>query len=79
MRRIVIAVLAFGLCGCASTSTELGPISAAPICPPVKAYSKAEEAALAKAVAALDSRNPLIGAMLDYGRLRAAARACAKA
>ena len=75
MRRIVIAVLAFGLCGCAST--EPAATSAA-ICPPVKAYSKAEEAALAKAVAALDSRNALIGAMLDYGRLRAAARACAK-
>jgi len=77
MRRIVIAVLAFGLCGCAST--EPGATSAAAICPPVKAYAKAEQAALAEAIAALSPSNPLIGAMLDYGRLRAAARACAKA
>jgi hypothetical protein len=49
-----------------------------PICPPVKIYAKAQESALANAIAALPADSPLIGAMLDYARLRAAARACAK-
>lgn len=72
--RIGLAVsLGLLLCACASEPAAQPVL----LCPPVKTYTKAEEAALADAVGALRAGNPLIGAMLDYGRLRAAARACA--
>ncbi|HUJ48059.1 MAG TPA: hypothetical protein VLV55_13075 [Rhizomicrobium sp.] len=72
--RIGLAVaLALLLSACASEPAAQ-PVS---VCPPVAAYTKADEVALADAVSALPPDNPLIGAMLDYGRLRAAALACA--
>jgi hypothetical protein len=72
MRALLITASVLLLAGCAAMP------AAAPVaqCPPVKVYSQAEQDALATAVAALPPENPLIGAMLDYGRLRAAARAC---
>jgi hypothetical protein len=73
MRAIVFAASAFLLTACAGT-----PVAAPPACPPVKTYSQADQNALAAAVTALPPDNPLIGVMLDYGRLRAAARVCAK-
>lgn len=65
------AALLFG--GCATHP------AAVPACPPVKAYSAAQEKALGAAVAALPPDSPLVGAMADYGAERAALRACAKA
>lgn len=75
MHAIVLAVSALLLAGCATTPSA----TPASVCPPVKTYTQTEQDALAAAVAALPAGNPLTGAMLDYGRLRAAARACAKA
>jgi hypothetical protein len=72
MRAILFATSALLLAGCTTAQPS------APECPPVKIYSQTEQNALAVAVAGLPPDNPLIGAMLDYGRLRAAASACAK-
>lgn len=49
------------------------------VCPPVKAYTRAQQAALAQAMATIPDGGPLALAMLDYEQLRDAARACAGA
>lgn len=46
------------------------------VCPPLKAYGLDQEKALAQALAAVPAGSPLVGAMADYGALRAAVRAC---
>lgn len=66
MRAIVFAAAALMLASCATAPPDAPP----PACPPVKAYSQSEQNALAVAIAALPPDNPLIGATLDYGRLR---------
>ena len=73
MRMLLFAASALLLIGCATPAAA--PTS---VCPPVKVYSRSQQDALAAAVASLPPDSPLIAAMLDYGRLRAAARACAK-
>lgn len=67
----------------ALAAATLGACAAAPaarldgvVCVPAKAYTPAEEKALAAAIAALPANSPLGGAMVDYGHMRAAARAC---
>lgn len=46
------------------------------VCPPLKTYTADQEKALAVALAALPAGSPLVGAMADYGALRATVRAC---
>lgn len=46
------------------------------VCPSVKIYSAADQAALAGALAALPPTSPLVGAMVDYKNLRDRLRAC---
>jgi hypothetical protein len=48
-------------------------------CPPIAAYTLAQEQALAASVSALKPDDPLVGAMADYLALRKSARACAGA
>lgn len=47
------------------------------VCPPIKAYTKAEEQAVAASLASLPAGSPIAAFIADYGALRAAARACA--
>lgn len=80
MSRLAAPALAFlVLSGCASgdaSSSNPPPVSMAPVCPAVKTYTLDEQKALAKAVAALPADSPIIGALGDYSRMRAASRAC---
>lgn len=46
------------------------------VCPPIPTYTPTQERALGAAVAALPATSPLVGAMADYGAVRAAVRAC---
>lgn len=48
-------------------------------CPPVAAYTLAQEQSLAGAVRSLPADSPLVGAMADYLALRKSARACSGA
>lgn len=78
MRAVLLCLL---LAGCASAPV----ISARPapevvvktVCPPIRSYSPDQQKALGAAVAALPADSPLVGAMADYGAIRAAVRACA--
>lgn len=45
-------------------------------CLPMRAYTPAQEAAIGDALAQLAPGNPLLGAMDDYAKLRAANAAC---
>jgi hypothetical protein len=82
MLRLAAPVLAFlVLSGCASggsSSPNPPPVSLTPVCPAVKTYTPDEQKALAKAVAVLPADSPIIGALGDYSRMRAASRACGK-
>jgi hypothetical protein len=48
-------------------------------CLPMKTYTAAQEAAMSRALLRLAPDDPLVGAIADYGQLRAANRACASA
>lgn len=63
--------------GCTTTPKPIAAPPVAVACIPVAEYTPEQEKALAAALEALPATNPLVGAMIDYGRLRAAARACA--
>ncbi|HUO22684.1 MAG TPA: hypothetical protein VMU59_09240 [Caulobacteraceae bacterium] len=67
----------------AATTALLAGCTTLPVavaeCPAIKTYTPAQDAALADALAALPDGSPLAGAMIDYGQLRAEARACAAA
>lgn len=79
MRSAIIACLF--LAACASTPAT---ISAKPepvtivktVCPPIRTYTADEQKALASAIGTLPDGSPLVGAMLDYGALRKAIKAC---
>uniref|UniRef100_UPI00356890C4 hypothetical protein n=1 Tax=Roseovarius sp. TaxID=1486281 RepID=UPI00356890C4 len=58
--------------GCAGVSSDARPSA----CPPVVAYSPAEQARVAEEVAALPERAAIIGWLADYAVLRDQARAC---
>lgn len=67
--------------GAAAASATLQACAASPVqistqCPPLATYTPAQQQALAAAVQALPDGSPLVSAMLDYGQLRAADRAC---
>jgi hypothetical protein len=73
---VLAAVLSFVLSGCASAP------SASISCVPMAAYTSAQETAIGDELAALAKANPadpVVAAMGDYTRLRAADRACAGA
>lgn len=80
LRRSMLALTFLLLSGCAAgvMSSDPAPpaVSLSPVCPAVKNYTPDEQKALAKAVAALPADSPIIGAMGDYSRMRAASRAC---
>lgn len=71
MRALFLALI---LTGCATTAIAPADNSAA--CPAVKVYTEAQQRELSSALAVLPQDSPIISAMIDYGRLRAAARAC---
>ena len=60
------------LTGCAEVRSD-APLGA---CPPVVAYSQAEQARVAEEVAALPERMLIAGWLADYAVLRDQARAC---
>lgn len=90
MRRATIAALAVVglyagviLAGCEHNAQPLPSppppppvVTVKAVCPSVKVYSAADQAALAAAVAALPATSPLVGAMVDYKNLRDRLRAC---
>lgn len=87
MRRMdlfrIAGAVAILLAGCVTEAPPVISDKPAPlaivqtVCPPIKTYSAAEQKAMAGALAALPPNNPLVGAITDYGTLRAAVRACA--
>lgn len=68
--RLLAGTLALLAWGCATPAIRSQ-------CLPMKDYSAAQQQALAAALAAVAPDSPLVGAMADYGALRAANRACA--
>lgn len=76
---VLMACLVLAACASHPAASLPPPAMAAATCPPVVSYSNVEEAAQADALEALQARHPnspLIGLIVDYGHLRAAARAC---
>jgi hypothetical protein len=73
--RILAALIAALVLTACATKPVSAPVVAAS-CPALKSYTPAQEAALGSALALLPPDNPLVGAMTDYGALRAADRAC---
>lgn len=72
MRRLVaLVILPVWLAGC-----ETAPSSKAPACPREKVYSKEFLTRLADQFETLPAGSPVVTAMIDYGDLRAQARAC---
>lgn len=71
MRNGVIAALACALAACGSVP------AAVTACPPVKPYSKQFQRQLAAELKAIADGSAVSQAIVDYGQLRAAARACA--
>jgi uncharacterized lipoprotein YmbA len=70
MRTCLVLALALILAGCAT------PGAVVVTCLPLRAYTPAEQDALADALAAVPSNSPLVGAMADYLAMRDADRAC---
>lgn len=68
--RLLLAALGLALAACAHAP------AVQTICLPLKPYTAAEQLALAGALASLPETSPLVGAMADYGAMRAADRAC---
>jgi hypothetical protein len=72
--RAILACLMLAACGTTQSAPAAPMFSVA--CPPLTTYTPAQEADLAAALIMLDQANPLVQAMTDYGKLRAADRAC---
>jgi hypothetical protein len=66
----VLALLVV-LAGCAP-----GPVPVTVVCLPQATYTPAEQRAMADAVEALPEGSPLVGVVVDYGKMRAANKAC---
>ncbi len=73
---ITVLTAALALAACATAPVVSAP-TVAVVCPPITTYTAAQETAMAQALSALPTGSPLATAMADYGKLRAAARACA--
>ena len=71
--RAALTVATIFLTGCAGAISDTPPSA----CPPVVAYSQAEQARVAKEVAALPEGALIPGWLADYAVLRDQARACA--
>lgn len=69
MRALALAACAL-LGACASIPTPKA------VCLPLKPYTAQEQARLAAAIATLEPGSDIIGAILDYQRMRDADRAC---
>ena len=69
-----LAAATIFLTGCAGVSSDAPPGA----CPPVVAYSQAEQARVAEEVAALHEETLLPGWLADYAVLREQVRACAR-
>ena len=69
---IVVAVLLVCVCIALGACTTGRAVA----CPPLKAYTAAEQKALATALQPLDPSGAIALAMVDYERMRAADRAC---
>jgi len=68
-----LAIATLFLSGCAGVGSDTSPSA----CPPVVAYSEAEQARVADEVAALPEGTVIVGWLADYAVLRDQARACA--
>ena len=72
-RPVVALVIATGSStGCATVGSE-GPPS---VCPPIVAYSRAEQAQVAEEIAALPEGALIVDWLADYAVLRAQVRKC---
>lgn len=84
MKSFAILLFCASLSACASpqarvetaTAVAASKPVAAVTCLPMATYPLAQERALAAAVAALPPDSPLVQAVIDYGALRKANRAC---
>ena len=72
--RAALAAVTIFLTGCAMAGFDAVPGA----CPPVVAYSQAEQARVAAEVAALPEGALIPGWLADYAVLRAQVRACAR-
>ena len=70
--RAALAAATIFLTGCATGGSDAPPSA----CPPVVAYSPAEQARVAEEVAALPEGALIMGWLADYAVLRDQARAC---
>lgn len=77
-RTICIVFGALLTCSACATMPTTPPPIVKTICVPTVTYSAAQQAAMADELAKLPDTDPLALAMVDYGRERAALRACAK-
>lgn len=66
-----LLTLTLSLTGCATAGSE-----AVPTCPPVVAYSRADQARAADEIAALPESAVVVRMLSDYAVLRDQARAC---
>jgi hypothetical protein len=72
--RAALAAATIFLTGCATAGSDAPPGA----CPPVVAYSEAEQERVAEEVAALPEGALIVGWLADYAVLRDQARACAR-
>ena len=68
-----LAIATLFLSGCAGVGSDVPP----DVCPPVVAYSEAEQARVAEEVGALSEGAVILDWLADYAVLREQARACA--
>lgn len=68
----------YGAAGCATKPAQLPPPApvAAPVCLPLVTYSPAQQKALAEQLKTIPADSPLAQAVIDYGKMRDADRAC---
>jgi hypothetical protein len=74
MRRLILLPLLLGLAGCPGVA----PIDIQTACPPLRAWSAADQKALADALAPIPESSPLWALEKDWGQMRDAIRACQK-
>lgn len=72
-RRVALGLVTIWLSGCATAGSDTPPGA----CPPVVEYNRAEQARLAKEVAALSEGLLIVTWLAEYAVLRDQARACA--
>lgn len=78
MRTMIFLAMMFALAGCAHAPKPTAASTSivfVPICQNVATFTDAQESAMGAAIA-LPSAAPLVPALVDYGRIRAASRAC---